>query len=257
MLVAVGIGALTLGVVEGSSWGWGSPRTIAAFAVAVAGVTGFAVRITHHPVPVVEPALLRVRAFAWANVTVLVFSLGFAASLLAVILWMQDVWGYSALRTGLAITPGPVMVPIAAALAQRVSARVKVGQVVALGCVLSVVGTLLMLHAVGPEPDYLRAILPGWVIGGIGFGLALPSILSAATADLPADRSATGSAVVNMSRQLGTVLGVSILVAVIGTPHGYAAVHAAFVHGWWVCVLASALAAGTALGMTPRAGASA
>ena len=170
---------------------------------------------------------------------------------------MQDVWGYSALRTGLAITPGPVMVPIAAALAQRVSARVKVGQVVALGCVLSAVGTLLMLHAVGPEPDDLRAILPGWVIGGIGFGLALPSILSAATADLPADRSATGSAVVNMSRQLGTVLGVSILVAVIGTPHGYAAVHAAFVHGWWVCVLASALAAGTALGMTPRAGASA
>ncbi|MGW0627077.1 hypothetical protein [Streptomyces sp. NPDC002758] len=61
----------------------------------------------------------------------------------------------------------------------------------------------------GTAPHYLSEMLPGWMIGGAGVGLALPTILAAATADLPPHRAATGSAVVNMSRQIGTALGVA------------------------------------------------
>jgi EmrB/QacA subfamily drug resistance transporter len=251
-VLALSIGALALGLVKGSDWGWASDRTVAALAVAVLGIGIFWVRSLRHPVPVVEPALLRVRAFAWSNATSLLFSAAFAANLLVAVLWMQQVWDYSAIRTGLAIAPGPLMVPIFAAVAQGIAGRVPVGRIAALGCVLLGIGSVLVLASVGPTANYVGELLPGWLIGGVGVGFALPTILSAATIDLPPDRSATGSAVVNMSRQVGTVLGVSLLVALLGNPSGYADAHAAFQRVWVAVAITTLLAAATAIGMTPR-----
>ncbi len=176
-MLALAIGAVSLGLVKGAAWGWGSASTLASFAVALAGVAGFWLRSQRHPLPIVEPALLRVRAFAWSNVTSLFFSVAFGAGLLGVILWTQDVWGYSALRTGLAIAPGPVMVPLFVALNQRFANRVRAGRVAAAGNVLFAIGNLLLLTSVGAHPHYLRELLPGWLLMGIGVGLALPTIL--------------------------------------------------------------------------------
>jgi EmrB/QacA subfamily drug resistance transporter len=252
VLLAVGIGLLALGLVKAPDWGWVGGRTIVTLAVALLVLAAFWYRTLHHPAPVVEPALLRVRSFAWSNATSILFSLAFAANLLLAILWMQRVWGYSPVKTGLGIAPGPLMVPIFAAVAQSVAGRVPVGRIAALGCLLVGVGAVVVLVSVGATPHYAAELLPGWIIGGIGVGLALPTILSAATVDLPADRSATGSAVINMSRQVGTVLGVSILVALLGSPHGYVEASAAF-HRVWVAVAVVMLAAAAAaLGMTPR-----
>ena len=251
LLVALGIGAVALALVKGPTWGWTSTRDLATFAVGLVSVVGFWVRSERHPLPVVEPALLRVRAFAWANVTAVLFNIAFAGALLAMVLWLQDVWHYSAVKTGLAIAPGPLMVPVFAAVSQRVAHRVPVGLLAALGSALFGVGGVVLLLSVGPQPSYAADILPGWLIGGVGVGFALPTIMSAATADLPPARSATGSAVITMSRQIGLVFGVSLLVAVLGTPSGYLAVHAAFQHVWWVLAGVAGLAALTAVGMTP------
>jgi hypothetical protein len=221
---------------------------------AVLGVAIFWRRSGRHSAPVIEPALLRVRSFAWSNVTAVAFTIAFAAGLLANILWLQEVWHYSALRTGLAIAPGPLMVPLFAAVAQRVAHRVPVGWIAAAGCTLFAAGTLVIQFSLGAHVAYLSDALPGWLLTGAGVGLALPTILSQATVDLPAHRAATGSAVVNMSRQIGTVLGVSVLVALLGSPQGYAATHAVFGHARWAVVAAALLGAVAALRMTPRAG---
>jgi len=252
-LITVGIGALALGLVKGPSWGWSSSYDVASFIVAAAGIAGFWLRSERHPLPVVEPALLRVRAFAWSNVTAVLFMVAFAGSLLAIVLWLQDVWGWSALRTGLAIAPGPLMVPLFAAVSQRVAHRVRVGHLAAIGCAAFALGTVLVATRIGAHPSYAAALLPGWLVGGAGVGFALPTIMSAATADLPPARAATGSAVVTMSRQIGLVLGVSIFVAVVGTPVGYDQMHTAFRDAWWVVAGMSIVASLSALGMTPRA----
>ena len=251
LLVAVGIGSIALALVKGPSWGWTSRHDLVTFAVGLVGVAGFWIRSERHPMPVVEPALLRVRAFAWSNATAVLFNIAFAGSLLAMVLWLQDTWHYSSVKTGLAIAPGPLMVPIFAAVSQRVAHRVPVGVLAALGSLLFGIGGVVLLLSVGPHPSYAADILPGWLIGGVGVGFALPTIMSAATADLPPARSATGSAVITMSRQIGLVFGVSLFVAVLGTPNGYPAVHAAFQHAWWVLAAMAGLAGVTAFGMTP------
>ena len=251
-LLALGIGALTLALVEGPDWGWRSAGVLGAVLVFVLAVLGFLYRSARHPAPIIEPELIRVPTFAWSNATALLFSVPFAAALLSNILWMQQVWGYSAIKTGFAIAPGPLMVPIFAAVAHRLSQRVPVGRLVAVGCALLGVGAVVTSALVGETPNYATEILPGWLIGGVGVGLALPAILSSATADLPPARAATGSAVVNMSRQIGLVLGVSVLVAILGTPVGYLAAHTAFQHAWWVMAAVAVVGAATAVGMTPR-----
>jgi EmrB/QacA subfamily drug resistance transporter len=250
VLLALGIGALVLALVEGPDWGWSAARTDVAWVVAVLAAAGFFVSSARHPAPIIEPALLRVRAFAWSNLTAVLFSVPFAAALLANILWMQQVWGYSAIRTGLAVAPGPLMVPIFAVVAQVLHRRIPVGLLVSAGCAFFAVGIAVVALSVGPSPSYATELLPGWLIGGIGVGLALPSILSAATADLPPARAATGSAVVNMSRQLGTALGVTLIVAALGNPVGYEAAHTAFRHAWWIMFAVAVLAALAAPGMT-------
>lgn len=73
--------------------------------------------------------------------------------------------------------------------------------------------------------------------------------MASATAGLPSLRVSTGSAVINMTRQVGYVLGVSIVVAVLGTPTSYAAADSAFRHGWWVIAAVELLAALACLGL--------
>ena len=249
-LLTAGIGALAFGLVEGNERGWTSTGILVAFAVAALALAGFAANSARHPSPLVDPALFRVRTFTWATLATAVFSASFAAGLLAVILWMQEVWGYSAVRTGLAIAPGPLMVPLFALGGGALLRRIPAGRSAAVGCALWAVCSVLMLTSVDARPAYLTEILPGWLICGVGVGLALPTMLASATAQLSPARSATGSAVVNMGRQVGTVLGVSVLVAVLASPTGDPT--EAFRRAWWVIAAIAALSALAALGLTPR-----
>lgn len=246
-LLTVGVGSLALALVQGPDWGWTDSRVLIAFAVAAVTLLSFWWSNSRHRTPLIAPDLLKIRSFAWSNVTAILFSAAFAAGLLSNILWLQEVWGYSALRTGFAVSPGPLLVPLFAIAGGSLSRKYSAGRVAALGSLLWAVGTVLVLVSVDTTPNYVTGLLPGWIIAGIGVGLALPTILSQATADLAPARSATGSAIVSMSRQIGTVLGVSVLIAVLGSAVDYDT----FRQAWWVIfavALASALAS---LGMTP------
>jgi EmrB/QacA subfamily drug resistance transporter len=218
-LVVAGVGALALGLVKAPAWGWADTRTFAALAGAAVGLAAFSWRCATHPSPVIDPGLVRVRSFAAANLASLFFSAAFAAFLLNNVLFMTSVWHDSVLTAGLGLAPGPVMAAVFAATSGRYINRFGQRTLGTLGIVVFGLGILWWRLRIGQAPDYAGEMLPGLFITGVGVGLTLPSTASASASALPPARFATGSAAFTMMRQLGYVLGVAILVAVLGTPN--------------------------------------
>jgi EmrB/QacA subfamily drug resistance transporter len=224
VLVTGGVGALVLGLVNGSPWGWDDGRTIAALAGGAILLALFSIHSLRHRNPMVDRALFRLRPFTGASIVALFFSASFGAMLLSRVLWAQDVWHWSPLTTGLSIAPGPVMVPLVSfLLAGRLTARLGPGWVIALGSTIFAAGAAWWAVTAGLHVDYAGQILGGMLLTGTGVGLTLPTMMASGTSALPPHSLATGSAVVNMFRQIGLAIGVAILIAVLGSPHSPAA----------------------------------
>jgi EmrB/QacA subfamily drug resistance transporter len=250
VLITAGVAALTLGLVEGNAWGWGSARVVGALAAAVVMLIAFVAHTARHHNPLIDPALFRIRAFTGSSVVALTFSVAFGAMLLSIVLWMQDVWGWSALHTGLAFAPGPLMVPVFAfVVAGRLIERFGPGRVIGLGAIVYAIGIASWALRAGLHPNYLGQVLPGTLMTGAGVGLVLPTFMATGASSLPPQSFATGSAVINMMRQVGLAVGVAVLVAVLGTPTSPAGELSAFQHGWTViaAVALCAAAAGAVL----------
>ncbi|MEV0251438.1 MFS transporter [Nocardia sp. NPDC050712] len=234
LLLAGGIGAFVLALVKGSDWGWSSAAVLGSFAVALAAGVGFAFSSARHPSPVVDPALLRIPNFALMVGNGVLFNMAFGAMLLSFVLWSQQVWEWSALRSGLAIAPGPLIVPIVAVLAGKLIARVGPGPVIAAGGITFAAGLIWWAVALDLTPNYATGGLVGMLLTGLGVGLTLPTSFAAGTGGLPPQRFATGSAVLSMSRQIGLAIGVAIFVVALGSPADPQGTLEAFQRGWWV-----------------------
>jgi EmrB/QacA subfamily drug resistance transporter len=217
VLVAVGRGALALGIVEGTDWGWTSARVLGSFALAAALTAAVARRCVTHARPLVDPALMRIASFRRANLGTLLFSMAFFSTILGNILFLTGVWGYDVLHAGLATIPGPLATTFASQPAGRLADRFGHRAVIVPGCLLYAAG-LLVLRSAGAEPDWLGVWLPGMLIAGTGIGLAFPTLGAAAAADIAADRFGVASAVTSAFRQFGAVLGTAILIAIVGEP---------------------------------------
>ena len=183
------------------------------------------------------------------------FNVSFAINLLVGILWLQQIWGYSALQTGFAVAVGPVLVPVTAALSHRFLSTARPARLITAGSLVMALSSLFLALRMGPEPAYLTTYLPGWLLGGVGVGLALPNLMAGATHDLAPHQAATGSGVVTMARQIGFVVGVSILFAIVGDGIGLVAMDAfttCFLVAAAVLVAASLTAFGMAARVPPR-----
>jgi EmrB/QacA subfamily drug resistance transporter len=249
-LVTAGVGLLTLGLVKGPDWGWGSALVVLVLAGAVVLLGLFALHCLRSRTPLVHPELFRARQFTGASVVIIFFSAAFGAMLLSIVLWEQGGWGWSALRAGLAIAPGPLMVPLMSFLvAGRLIRRFGPAVVTTLGSAAFGAGVLWWALGITVRPDYAAGMLGGMILTGAGVGLTLPTLMGAAAASLPPSAFATGSAVINMIRQTGLALGVAILVAVLGSG---APRLATFQHGWWVITAISLAGIGPALALLRR-----
>jgi EmrB/QacA subfamily drug resistance transporter len=242
-LLTVAVATLTGAIVQGPDWGWSSVAVVMLLVAAGLALATFLWRCTRHSVPLLELPLLRVRSFAVANVGTFVFGVAFAIMLLSNALWCQGVWHYSALRTGLAMAPGPAVVPVVTIASNRLVRRIGPGPASAAGCLLFAVAMMWRVVAADATPDFVTDLLPSMLISGIGVGLALGTLIASGTTALPADRSATGAAVLNTGRQVASSVGVAILVAVLGTATIRGASVAAFHHAWIVAAALSGLAA--------------
>jgi EmrB/QacA subfamily drug resistance transporter len=243
MLVG-GVATLTLAIVQGPSWGWTSARTVTTFAVALGLGALLTRRSLRHPAPVIDGQLLRVRSFAVACVGALVFFLGFSAFLLGNVLFLTGVWHEDQLIAGLMIAPAPAMATLVSVRSSTLIQRIGPAQAGALGILLVALSNIWFLTNVSGAPDYVAALLPGQLLGGAGVGLTIPSLTGAATATLPPSRFATGTAIVSTARQIGMVLGVAALVAIVGT--STTDVTLADIRRGWALVLIASIAAAMA-----------
>ena len=244
LVLAAATAALTLGIVKGQDWGWVSPSVLISFAAAAALGAVFVERCRWHRSPLIDLSLLRIRSLAAANAITLVAAAGFYAYVLCNVLFLTTVWGYSVLEAGLAITPGPFVAAAVARPASRLAERIGPALTIAMGATIWAAGVAYLLVGVGTAPDFLGEWLPGMLILGIGAGISFPVVGSTAVAEVTGGRFATATGINSIARQLGAVLGVALLVAIVGTP-APTEVADAFDRGW---TFATSCFAITALG---------
>ncbi len=241
-LLALALALLTLGIVQGGDWGWTSPSVIGSFVLAAVLLAAFVWSSLTHRSPLLDPALLRLRPFTVGNVATIFAGLGFYAYLLTNILWLTYVWRYSVLSAGLALVPGALVAAVVAAVLGPVAAAKGYRRLIVPGALVWAGAYVWYATQVGIEPQFLTQWLPGQIISGVGVGMTLPLLGSAALAAVPGGRYATASAVVSSSRQIGGVLGIALLVVIVGTPTSANAVHDLRT-GWWMSVASFAAVA--------------
>ena len=216
-LLAAAVGLVALALVKAPGWGWGSASFIGLLAASLACGTAMVIRSRRHHAPVIELELFRSRSFSGAFGASILYYAGFGAFVLSAVEFLTGVWRYSPVLAGLAIAPGPLMVlPFARIAAPRLAAWLGgPGRVAVIGCAVNAGAQLLWLTQIQAQPAYLTHLLPAQLLGGAGVGLTIPSLLGAGSLSLTPGRFGTGSGILNTARQVGTVLGVAGLVAIL------------------------------------------
>ncbi|NUP03087.1 MAG: MFS transporter, partial [Nonomuraea sp.] len=129
-------------------------------------------------------------------------------------LWLQNVLGFSPTQAGLAFVPMALVLAVVAILSQRISARLGTGPTVALGMALMGVA-IYMISGVGADGDYAD-VVPWFLLYGLGGGMLVP-LTSAVLGGMPKDRSGVASGVMNVSREVFGLLGITVLGAILSS----------------------------------------
>jgi EmrB/QacA subfamily drug resistance transporter len=232
LLVVLGVGLLTLMIVQSDEWGWVSNRSLVIFVISFLLLGIFVWRCNQVAHPVLDLRLFKLPFVTAAALGGFAFSMGFFSMIFVNTQWLQVVWGYSPSLSGLAGSPGPLAAAFVAAPAGKLANRIGHGKVVAAGALIMSIGIGWMNFFISPEIHYWDFYFPTMVVTGIGVGLCISTISSSATAFLPQPRFAMGSALNNTSRQIGAALGIalvsSLLVAATKTDDPTSGFHAAW-----------------------------
>ncbi|MEU6392963.1 DHA2 family efflux MFS transporter permease subunit [Streptomyces sp. NPDC046939] len=255
ILGIVGLVALAGGLNEAGSHGWTSPLVLSAFALGAAALTAFALvergleqreaaGLTERS-PLLPPSLFRSGAFTSTAAIGLLISLGYYGMLFLTTLYFQQERGYSVLATGLALLPSVCMGLIAAPLFSRVAARTGPYVPMAAGLALGTTGFVGWVMA-GPHTPY-PVLLFALIATGLGQTMTALAATAAIIEAAPASGAGIASAVFNVSRQVGSAVGV----ALFGT---FVAASATFTSGLRLsaALAAAAFATGTLLALSVR-----
>jgi len=231
VMITTGLAATALGISQSDVWGWVDLRTLGSLAAGVGVLAWFLRRQRSHPEPILDLKLFHNRSFQVANFSSLLFFAGFAAIGLNNMLFLRQVWGYDVLTAGLLTAVAPATVALCSPLAGKLATQfgfrlfVTIGPVVVAS--ISLAFTLL-LHA-DPRPGLFVALGIVMAVGIAGF---IPVNTAAAVAELPPPQLSVGGGINNTFRQVGSVLGVAALVAVLGSPNTPTALLSAHHRGW-------------------------
>ena len=242
VLVTSGLSLLALGITQGRQWGWGSPATIGVFAASAFLLVAFAYWEQSQHEPLVPFSIFRIQTLAAANVAGVVLGMALFSMFLILTLYMQEVLGLSALRTGFGYLAVAGTAVIWANVAAATVNRVGVKPTLVFGMAMLTVG-LLLFTQVSVGGSYWADLFPGFLVLGIAVPSAFVPVTIAALAGTKPREAGLASALINTSQQIGGALGIALLstIAVATTDHevaGGTALPAAltdgFVDAFWV-----------------------
>jgi EmrB/QacA subfamily drug resistance transporter len=250
VLLAIGVGLAALGLSQGARWGWGDARTIGALVGGVTAVAAAVWRSSRLPVPAIETRLWRNRTFALANATSLLYGTSLYAWMLLGVLVLTQLWNYSELQAGLAMTPGAITASLAALIGGRARGRTGPRTLTVTGALTMAACGFVLATTLPHHPAFLGYWLPIGLVLGAGMGLVTTGTSTAAALSVPAASFAAGTGLNQTARQIGGALGIATLATLIqARPSGSAAT---FEHVYLFCALVILCGAIVAVGLRLR-----
>ena len=215
---AVGLFALTYGLIEANTYGWTSPRIVGAFVLAVVSLTAFVVIERRRREPMLPLELFRNGTYTGSNLVVLLVALAMFGVFFFVSLYMQNILGYSAVQAGAAFLPMTVLIILVAPIAGKTSDRIGSRGLMTAGMIL-VALQLILFSRLSADASFWN-LLPALMVGGVGMALTMTPSAAAATRSVPVDKAGVGSAVLNSARQVGGTMGIAIMGAIMAAEVG-------------------------------------
>jgi EmrB/QacA subfamily drug resistance transporter len=210
ILVTGGLSLLVLSITQARNWGWGSVETIGAFAASAALLVGFVVWEQRVEDPLMRFGIFRVRTVLGANITGFILGTALFSMFLMLTLYMQQVLGYSAMKTGVAYLAVAGTSIIWANVAALLVGRVGVKPLVTAGMLLLAVGMLLFAQ-VEVGGSYWADLFPGFLIIALGLAFCFVPISIAALAGIKPSEAGLASGLINTSQQIGGAFGIALL----------------------------------------------
>jgi EmrB/QacA subfamily drug resistance transporter len=248
---AISLFALTYALIEGHDSGWTSPVIVGAFALAAVAAAAFAVIESRTAHPMVEMKLFRSPAFSGGTVTMMLWAFGIFGIYFFTSIYLQDILGFSPTKAGLAFVPMALCLAAAASVAGPVYARFGAHRTVAAGMGVMAVG-LYLFSVLGADATF-ASLMPGFVLFGFGAGLMQVPLTNSVLQGQPPERSGVASALLNASREVAGLFGITVIGAILRSRQSNALLHGtppsgAFLDGYHTGLLVTvALVAGGAV----------
>jgi EmrB/QacA subfamily drug resistance transporter len=215
-LVTGGLVALVFGITQANDYGWASGETIGIFAASAVLLAGFLVWETRATDPLMTFSIFRLRTLTGANVAGLILGTATFSMFLMLTLYMQQVLGYSAMRTGVAYLAVAGTAIFWSFLAANLVTRIGVKPVLVVGMTALTAGVAYFTQ-VSPGGSYLADLLPGFLLISVGLGFSFVPISIAALAGVQPSEAGLASGLINTSQQIGGALGVAVLSTIATT----------------------------------------
>ena len=207
LTLTLGIGALVLALVEGNSWGWGSPQILSLFALAVTGLVTFNFAELRARNPMIEYRFFRSRTYLATNGVAFVVSFAMLAMFFFMALYMQNILDYSPLEAGVRFLPTTLVIIVVAPIAGRLTDRIGAKLPITTG--LTLVAIALFLQSRITVDSGYSELLPTFSLMGLGIGLVMSPMSTAAMNAVSEAKAGAASGILSMSRMVGGTFGVA------------------------------------------------
>ncbi|MDQ1616520.1 MAG: hypothetical protein QOJ60_2459 [Actinomycetota bacterium] len=236
VLVTGGLSSLVYAITQSGQYGWLADRTVGFFLVSVALLAGFVAWELRQSEPLMRFGILRSRTVSGANVAGFILGTALFSMFLMLTLYMQQVLGYSAMRTGVGYLAVAGTAILWSTVAAQLVNRVGIKPVLVVGMV-SLTAGLLFFTRVSVGGSYVGDLLPGFLLTGLGIGFSFVPISIAALAGVRPAEAGLASGLFNTSQQIGGALGIAALSTIATSRTGDAvasgsALPDALVHGF-------------------------